>query len=312
MTDWSWSGWRSPAYDGPAAFQTFTKQLPFAPAERLRQSIGMDDILLTIEPPLARLRLNRPERRNAVSRAMWLALPGLCARIAASEALVVIVEGAGGHFCAGADIGEFDVVYRDAAATGDYLDAIQGALGALAALERPTLAKIEGNCVGGGLALALACDLRFCADDAHLAIPPAKLGLLYGFAETKRLVALIGPARAKHLLFSARRVAPAEAQHIGLIDRVTPQGRLEATVAAYVSELAALSQQSIRGAKAAVDAVSDGLDAENAAFRALVEQAALGEDFAEGRRAFAAKRSALFPSVRRRAPTRSSPPRSTR
>ena len=77
----------------------------------------MDEIILMIEPPLARLRLNRPERRNAMSRAMWLALPDLCARIEASDALVVIVEGAGGHFCAGADIGEFAEVYRDAAAT---------------------------------------------------------------------------------------------------------------------------------------------------------------------------------------------------
>lgn len=272
----------------------------------------MDDILLTIEPPLARLRLNRPERRNALSRAVWRALPDFCARIAASEALVVIIEGAGGHFCAGADISEFEVVYRDAAATNEYLDAIQNALNALAALERPTLAKIEGNCVGGGLALALACDLRFCADDAHLAIPPAKLGLIYGFAETRRLVALIGPARAKDLLFSARRVAPVEALAMGLVDRVAAGDQLEASVAAYASDLAALSQQSIRGAKAAVNAVSEGLDAESAALRALVEKSALGEDFAEGRRAFAGKRPALFPSGGKRPPTRSAPPRSTR
>ena len=272
----------------------------------------MDDILLTIEPPLARLRLNRPERRNAISRAMWLALPHLCARIAASEALVVIVDGAGGHFSAGADIGEFAQVYRDAAATKDYLDAIQNALNMLAALDRPVLAQIEGNCVGGGLALALACDLRFSADDAHLAIPPARLGLVYGFAETRRLVALIGPARAKDLLFSARRVPPAEAMAIGLIDRCIPADELNGAVMLYAEELANLSQRSIRGAKVAVDVVSGGLDAESAAFRALVEKAALGEDFAEGRDAFAGKRAARFPSAGKRSPTRSAPPRSTK
>src|SRR5258708_6746856 len=116
----------------------------------------MNDISLIIEPPFARIRLDRPERRNAMSRAMWRALPELCARIAAaSEALVVVVEGAGGHFCAGADIGEFATVYRDAEATRDYNEAIQHALKALVALDRPTIAALCGNAIGGGLALAL-------------------------------------------------------------------------------------------------------------------------------------------------------------
>ena len=255
----------------------------------------MDEITLTTEPPLARLRLARPERRNALSQAMWRALPEYCARIEAqSVALVVIVEGAGGHFCAGADIAEFAEVYRDAAATGDYVDAIQNALNALASLDRPAIAKIEGNCVGGGLALAMACDLRFCAADAFLAITPAKLGLLYGFAETRRLVELVGPARAKDLLFSARRILPDEALAIGLVDRVVAPGILEESIRAYAAELSVLSQQSIRGAKAAVAAISGGLGAESPAFRALIERAALGEDFAEGRKAFVEKRAAQF------------------
>jgi enoyl-CoA hydratase/carnithine racemase len=254
----------------------------------------MDEIILTIEPPLARLRLNRPERRNAMSRAMWLALPELCARIEASAALVVIVEGAGGHFCAGADIGEFAEVYRDAAGTRDYVDAIQNALNAIAALDSPTIARIDGNCVGGGLALAMACDLRFCAADALLAITPAKLGLLYGFAETRRLIELIGPARAKDLLFSARNVPPVEALAIGLVDRVESPETLEGSAMAYAGELSGLSQHSIRGAKAAVAAISGGLRQESDPFRALVEQAALGADFAEGRKAFVEKRAARF------------------
>ncbi len=152
---------------------------------------------------------------------MWRALPGICAAIEArADALVVVVEGAGGHFCAGADISEFDEVYRDALATRDYVDAIQDGLSALAALDRPTIARLSGVAVGGGLALALCCDLRFCADDAHLAITPAKLGLVYGHVETRRLVELVGPARAKDLLFSGRRVEPAEALAIGLVDRL--------------------------------------------------------------------------------------------
>ncbi len=255
----------------------------------------MNDISLILEPPVARLRLDRPQRRNAMSRAMWLAVPDLCARAAASsEALVVVVEGAGGHFCAGADISEFETVSRDAEATRDYSQAIQQGLQALVALDRPTIAALRGNAIGGGLALALCCDLRFCADDAFLAITPARLGLLYGFLETRRLVETIGSARAKDLLFSGRRIACAEALAIGLIDRLVAAGELEATIAAYAGELARLSQRSIRGAKIAIEAIAGGLGAETPAFRAMVEGAAAGEDFAEGRSAFLDKRAPQF------------------
>jgi enoyl-CoA hydratase/carnithine racemase len=255
----------------------------------------MSDISLIFEPPIARIRLDRPERRNAMSRAMWLALPGLCERIAATEeALVVIVEGAGGHFSAGADIDEFETVYRDAEATRDYTDAIQDGLKALVALDRPTIAALRGNAIGGGLALALCCDLRFCADDAHLAITPAKLGILYGFVETRRLVEAVGPARAKDLLFSGRRVECAEALTMGLIDRLVAAAGLDATIDGYAAELALLSQHSILGAKLAVEAIAGGLETESPAFRALIEGAAAGVDFAEGRSAFLGKRAPKF------------------
>ena len=139
----------------------------------------MTDISLRFEPPFARIVLNRPDRRNAISRAMWRALPAIRAAIETREdILVALVEGEGPHFSAGADIFEFDEVFRDAAATRDYGDAIQDGLKALMALDRPTIAVIRGVAIGGGLALALACDLRFCAADAHLALTPAKLGLI--------------------------------------------------------------------------------------------------------------------------------------
>jgi enoyl-CoA hydratase/carnithine racemase len=256
----------------------------------------MTDISLQFEPPLARVVLNRPDRRNAISRAMWRALPAIRAAIEAREdALVVIVEGEGGHFSAGADILEFDDVYRDAAAARDYGDAVQHGLKALADLDRPSIAVLQGNAVGGGLGLALACDLRFCAADAYLAVTPAKLGLIYGHAETRRLVELVGPARAKDLLFTGRRIETEEALAIGLIDRRVETG-LRDTVLGYARGLAGLSQASIRGAKRAVEAVVAGMKVETPAFRALVESAALGADFAEGRAAFAEKRTAKFSS----------------
>ena len=255
----------------------------------------MSDIDVIFSGALARIRLNSPARRNAISRAMWLALPEICAAIEArADALVVVVEGAGGHFSAGADIQEFAEVYRDAATTHDYVNAIQAGLAALAALDRPTIAALAGVAVGGGLGLALCCDLRFCAEDATLAITPAKLGLLYGHVETRRLVELVGPARAKDLLFSGRRIAPAEALAFGLVDRVAPAHELPGAVAAYCAELTALSQRSIRGAKRAVDAIARGMPTESRAFRGAVEDAALGEDFREGRAAFTEKRAPGF------------------
>jgi enoyl-CoA hydratase/carnithine racemase len=251
----------------------------------------MTELSLTFDPPLARLRLDRPERRNAMTLAMWRALPGLCAEVDRREdARVLVVEGAGGSFCAGADISEFDEVFRDAEAARVYLRAIETGLTALIALDRPAIARLEGSSIGGGLALALACDLRFCAEDAHISIPPAKLGLLYGPVETRRLVELLGPARAKDLLFSGRRVDTAEALAIGLIDRRVPAGGLDAAIEAYAREIAGLSQASIRGAKRAVELMLAG-DGE---LHDLVEAAAMGEDFREGRTAFAEKRRPKF------------------
>jgi enoyl-CoA hydratase/carnithine racemase len=254
----------------------------------------MTDISLLFESPFARIVLNRPERRNAISRAMWRALPAIRTAIEArQDALVVLVEGEGGHFSAGADISEFDEVFRDAPATRDYGEAVQDGLKALIDLDRPTIAVLQGTAVGGGLGLALACDLRFCAADTYLAITPAKLGLVYGHAETRRLVELVGASRAKDLLFTGRRIETEEALAIGLVDRRVETG-LHDTVLGYARGLADLSQASIRGAKRAVDAIAAGMTVETPAFRALAESAALGVDFAEGRAAFSEKRTARF------------------
>jgi len=252
----------------------------------------MSDLSLTFQVPVARLTLNRPERRNAMTGAMWAGLVDVCAEIDARAGIAaVIVEGAGGHFCSGADIGEFDAAFADLPAARAYLDAIEAGLSALAALDRPTIARLEGSAVGGGLAVALACDLRFAAEDTHLAIPPAKLGLLYGPVETRLLIEAIGPAAAKDLLFSARRVPPDEALRLGLVNRVLPVAELNGAVETYAHDLAALSAVSVRGAKRGVRAA---LDADAPGLRALVEAAATGADFREGRAAYQARRPPRF------------------
>lgn len=252
----------------------------------------MSDLRLVLEPPLARIVLDRPERRNAMSAAMWRDLARLSREIEArADIRAVIVEGAGGHFCSGADISEFDEVFADADAARAYLGAIERALEALNRLDRPTLARIEGSAVGGGLAIALACDLRFAAEDAHLAVPPAKLGLLYGPVETRLLVESVGSAAAKDLLFSARAVEPQEALRLGLVNRCVPASALAEAVETQARSWCRLSQASIRGAKKAVRAA---LAANFDELRALVEAAALGGDFREGRAAFKARRPPDF------------------
>jgi enoyl-CoA hydratase/carnithine racemase len=254
----------------------------------------MTDISLRFEPPFARIVLNRPDRHNAISRAMWRALPAIRAAVEArGDMLVALVEGEGAHFSAGADISEFDEVFRDAAATRDYGDAVQDGLNALMRIDRPTIAVVHGAAIGGGLALALACDLRFCAADAHLALTPARLGLIFGHAETRRLVELVGPSRAKDLLFTARRIETDEALAIGLIDRRVETALID-TAMGYARGVAEMSQASVRGCKRGIDAVAAGMSVETPGYRALTEAAAFGPDFAEGRAAFAAKRPPKF------------------
>jgi enoyl-CoA hydratase/carnithine racemase len=252
----------------------------------------MSDLQLELEPPLARLVLRRPERRNAVTAAMWRDLARLCAEVEArADVEAVVVQGAGGHFCAGADIAEFDEVFADRDSARQYLQSVERGLESLCEIDRPTIAKMEGSAVGGGLAIALACDLRFAAEDAHVAVPPAKLGLVYGPVETRLLVETVGPACARDLLFSARSLGAEEAQALGLIHRRFPVSALEGAVAAQARSWARLSRTSIRGAKKAIRAA---LASEYDILRTVVEDAAMGEDFREGRAAFRDKRSPMF------------------
>ena len=254
-----------------------------------------EPLCLRRDPPLATLLLDRPARRNAMTRAMWLALPGLLAEAAADERVALLcLEGAGGHFCGGADIGEFAESYatpQDRAASNA---AISAAVEALAAFPKPTVAVIRGACVGGGVALALACDLRFAAADARFAVTPVRLGLAYSHADTQRLVRAIGAGPARDLLFTARLVDAGEARQLGLIERLWPVETFEASCAASLAELAAASRPALRHMKAMVAAIEAGETQETPATRALFEDLFAGEDFAEGYRAFLEKRPPRF------------------
>lgn len=257
-------------------------------------SFAAGTILLTLGP-IATLTLNAPQRRNAMSNAMWQGLIEGCGQIARDPAVqVVILRGAGGHFCAGADIAEFETVYRDPSATAAYNQLVRQAQAQLRGLAVPVLAQIEGACVGGGCGLALAADLRFAAQDAKFGITPSRLGLAYSPEDTAQLIEKTGPARAKDLLFSARLISGQDAYRYGLIDFIAGEAGVSSDVLAYAEELAARSPASLRATKAIVEGLIAVDRPRCDDLRPLYEATFRGADFDEGRRAFLAKRSPQF------------------
>jgi enoyl-CoA hydratase/carnithine racemase len=252
-------------------------------------------VRLVRDGAVATLLLDQPAKRNAMTRAMWRALPALVAEAARDDATALLrLEGAGGHFCGGADIAEFAETYATAESTAAANTEIAAAADALACFPKPSVAVIRGACVGGGVALALACDLRFAADDARFAVTPAKLGLIYSQADTKRLMRAVGAARAKDLLFSARLVEAAEALHIGLVDEVAAPDALEMLVATRLAPVASGSRPALRAIKAMAAAIEAGALPGDPALAALFRDAFAGADFREGYSAFLGKRAPVF------------------
>ncbi|MFG1950556.1 enoyl-CoA hydratase/isomerase family protein [Micromonospora sp. NPDC048830] len=199
--------------------------------------------------PVDRIVISNPGRRNAMTPAMWRRLPVLLDRLEADERVrVLVLAGAGGTFCAGADLGNLDELLN----AGDASIAV-AAEERLAAFDRPTVAAIEGACVGGGCQLAVACDLRIAAADARFGVPPARLGVVYPAPTTRRLTRLVGPSAAKHLLFTAELIDAERALRIGLVDEVLPPDGLTARTDALTATIAERSRLTIAAAKEIVD-----------------------------------------------------------
>jgi enoyl-CoA hydratase/carnithine racemase len=206
----------------------------------------------------------------------------------------LVLRGAGGHFAAGADISEFEVVFGSRAASVDYAAAMEGAMVALVSCPVPVLAAIEGNCIGGAVALTLCCDLCFADAGANFAVTPARLGLAYSFGDTKRLVQRVGAAGAKDLLFSARRIDASEAFSMGLVHRVCAVGTVAAEAAAYAEVLAGNSAATLRVAKDFCTRAAAGQLADDEGTMKTYLDVLEGPDFAEGRAAFMGKRKPKF------------------
>ena len=253
-----------------------------------------DHLRLETAGGVARLLIDRPQKRNAMDQAMWEAVPAFVATAMAdpSVRLLILASAHPGPFCAGADIGEFATGSADPAWRARNQAAIRGTQLALARAEKPTLAVIDGDAVGGGCGMALACDVRIASPRARMGITPAKLGLVYPLHDTRLLVDLVGPSQARRLLFTATLIDAAEALRIGLVDVVARD--LDAEVADFAASVLAVSPASQRGSKAIIQRIVEGAHDDDATSAAGFDAAFTGADFHEGVAAFLGKRKPVF------------------
>jgi len=243
------------------------------------------------------ITFDNPARRNAVSMAMWQALSDIVGDYASDEAIrVVVVKGAGDKaFVSGADISEFEQRRSSPETTRAYNETSGRATEALRQVGKPTIAMIRGFCIGGGVSVAMSCDLRIAEDGARFGVPAARLGLGYEFAGVRKLVDVVGPAFAKEIFYTARQFDAAEALAMGLINRMVPAARLEGFVRDYARAIAANAPLTVASIKTLVaQALEDESRRDAALCRAVVERCFASRDYVEGRTAFMEKREPVF------------------
>ena len=241
------------------------------------------------------LTFNNPERRNAVSMDMWEAIPRVFAAFQADpDVRVIVLTGAGDKaFVAGADISQFESQRASEEGVRRYEEIGDAAQRAILESDKPVIAMIRGFCIGGGLNVANACDLRIASEDARFAIPAAKMGLGYRPSSMKMLVDAVGPANAREMMLTARQFTAAEAKEMGLVHRITSKEALQGTVAEYCEAIAANAPLTMKAAKRIIREVGrtqPDLEACKVLVRACMES----EDYKEGRRAFMEKRKPAF------------------
>lgn len=258
----------------------------------------MNAINLQREGPIARLSINQPKKRNALSRQMWRSIAAFVDEVAADESIraLAIDSAVPGSFAAGADISEFEANYADVETTQDVNAEIHRAIDAVAACPQPTLAFINGPCVGGGVALVLACDIRLSSDKARYAVTPARLGLSYHPSDVSRLITAVGRAAASELLFGGEPWSATRAQQSGLVNIVVIESEFDQHCEDMLAAICANSVTAIRTIKQTIHLVESNDPAQftqaELDFTSLFSSA----DFLEARDAFLAKRSARFPS----------------
>jgi enoyl-CoA hydratase/carnithine racemase len=243
------------------------------------------------------LVFDQPAKRNAINGAMWRAIPEAMARFDADpEIRCIALRGAGTEaFAAGADISEFEKNRAERSSVGAYDDLLDRVLQSIQGSLKPSVAMIYGYCMGGGLEIALACDLRYCGRSAQFGIPAAKLGLAYNIEGHKRLLETVGHARAREIMFLGRRYPAEEAAAMGLVHRVLDDQKLEGYVEDVIDTLCENAPLSIANTKTILEEyVKASGTADPLRMRGAIERCATSADYVEGRRAFMEKRKPRF------------------
>ena len=243
------------------------------------------------------IRFNNPARHNALSVDMWEAVPALLTQAESDDRVrLVVFSGAGEKaFVSGADISQFEDMRAAQEAVTRYEAMAENALMSIYLFSKPTLSCIRGFCIGGGVNVAISCDLRIASTDSVFSIPAARLGLGYRYSAMKNLVDLVGPGAAKDLFFTARKIDAHEAKSMGLISRLCEPGQLPALLAEYTSAMAANAPLTVRAGKAIMaEVLKPSSDLDMDLCRELIRACFDSADYAEGRKAFMEKRKPVF------------------
>ena len=255
-------------------------------------------IKIHIDGPVATITINRPDRLNAIDLPAWRALSDAADKLAASPAVrCVVLRGAGDRaFSSGADIKDFEAHRFDSRSAAEYAEVFEDALLKIEEMPQPTISMIQGVCVGGGLELAAATDIRIAAEGSRFGVPVAKIGIVAGWNELRRMIAVAGQAAVSYLVLSGRIIGHDEALLIGLVTAVVSPEDLESEVYGLANEIAAGAPISHADHKTMIRriAAEPGIETLIAEERALQFRVFDTDDFNEGRRAFVAKRAPEF------------------
>lgn len=249
------------------------------------------------DPACVVVTLNRPKKRNALTLELWRELAATFASLEDDEeARVVILTGAGGYFCAGADISEFGEVRTGKEAGEIYEAAVEQCNVTIQSLSKPTIAAISGFCIGGGFALAQVCDFRVADSTAVFSLPPARLGIIYRRHECETLLALVGLAKAKEILFTAQRFDVEQAKAFGIVDRIADASTDVLAIAhEFARSISGNAPLSVKGMKFILNALAAGsADDQQSEISGLINTAIDSEDYKNAVQAFADKRQPKF------------------
>jgi enoyl-CoA hydratase/carnithine racemase len=254
------------------------------------------DIRLTRPAPsVALVTIDRPARRNALDLRAWRDLAGAFRGLAAQQDVrLVVLTGASGHFCAGADISEFSRVRADSAGGATYEREVGACYQAIRALPQPSIAAVEGSCVGGGCAIALCCDFRVLHKGARFGIPATKLGTIYTIEECRLLFSVVGLANAKRILYGSELFGAAQAEEMGFANKLANGNVVDGAIG-FADAMTANAPLAIAGTKLILQALASGdVEQHRPEIERQIRQALDSEDYREGARAFLEKRPAQF------------------